>query len=360
MATIKIDLGEKSYPIIVGFNLLDKLGEELRRQLPGVEKALVISDRIVASLWGEQCLLALRDAGFHPKLASIPPGEKSKKLSVAEELYGHALDADLDRRSPIIALGGGVVGDLAGFVAATFLRGVPFVQVPTTLLAQVDSSVGGKVAVNHQRGKNLIGSFYQPSLVLVDLDLLQTLDERQFKAGLVEVVKAAAVWDKAFFLWLNENFFNLLKRESKTIHEAVFRAITIKTEIVSRDEHEKNLRRILNFGHTFGHALEAVTEYDYYLHGEAVLVGMKMATTAAWKMGFLSKNEYEQLQGLFASFGCYPLPNEVAPQKIIEALNYDKKREGERIIFILPQSIGKVLASSLPEEIIEAVLHSYI
>lgn len=365
MRVADIELGERSYQVMIGFNILDDLGAKIRHRIPKAKSVLLVSDAAVSSLFGDRCLRSLADAGFKARLAVVPPGEQSKALDVASGLYDEALEAGLDRRSPIVALGGGVVGDLAGFVAATYLRGVPFIQVPTTLLAQVDSSVGGKVAVNHPHGKNLIGSFYQPSIVLADLSLLKTLEERQFMSGLAEIVKVAAVWDGSFFFWLAENFDSLCsalkqEKEKEALAEAVFRAVTIKGEVVARDERESGLRRILNFGHTFGHALEAATGFNHYLHGEAVLVGMKMACSAALKIGCLQKTDFDILHRLLDRFAAYPPPEAVTVEKVIDSMAYDKKREGEKHIFILPEAPGKVIVRSLPENIIRETICEYL
>ena len=281
----------------------------------------MISDKNVAPHYAPGCLQSLRSAGFKPYLEVLAGGEKEKSLAVAANLYTRALQAGLDRRAAIIALGGGVIGDLAGFVAATYLRGVPYVQVPTTLLAMVDSSVGGKVAVNHPRGKNLIGAFYQPTLVISDAATLKTLPGREFNAGLAELVKYALIWDKKFFARLESlhrgNFSageSLLQADHPQLLKFILRAVRIKGEIVSRDEREKDLRRILNFGHTFAHALESATDFAYYLHGEAVACGMLMATRLAVLLQILDRASARRIRTLLLQQLKFPSPPGLNPQ----------------------------------------------
>ncbi len=361
MQTVKVEVEGHSYPVILGRGCLSGAGKELSQLLqPG--KALVISDETVSSLYAERVLRSLEESGWECRLEILPPGEGSKTVETAQRMYSAAIEAGLERRSPVIALGGGVVGDLAGFVAATFLRGVPFVQIPTTLLSMVDSSVGGKVGVNHPRGKNLIGAFYQPHLVLIDLETLNTLDMRQFKAGMAEMVKYGVISDRQLWDWLEENMDALLERSEISLLEyPVTRSVEIKASVVNQDEKETDLRQVLNFGHTFGHALEAATQYRYYLHGEAVLVGMEMAARLACRLGMVSGKDCRRMTHLFHRIGVIPPPEDLKTREVAERLVYDKKRRGNRTVFILPREIGKVdIFSDIDEAPVREVIKEYL
>ena len=355
MFKVQIRTPSGSYPVFLGRRLLKNTGSLLAGYL-SAGPVLVISDRNVAPLYARQCLQSLRSAGFKPYLEVLAGGEQVKTLEAAANLYTRALEAGLDRRAAIIALGGGVIGDLAGFVAATYLRGVPYVQVPTTLLAMVDSSVGGKVAVNHPLGKNLIGSFYQPGLVISDTATLKTLPGREFNAGLAELVKYALIWDKKFFARLESLQQKNTPAEGGLLHAThpqllkfILRAIRIKGEIVSRDERENDLRRILNFGHTFAHALEAATNYAYYLHGEAVACGMLMATRLAELLQILDQAAARRIRTLLQQYLKFPPPPPgLNPAAVAGALSYDKKKEGTELVFIFPQSAGRVIICKAP------------
>lgn len=256
MQTVTVPLGERSYSIYIGHGLLEKLGDFLG-QLPLTKKALVVTQPAIRAVYGDRVLGSLRARGFAAEAFEIIDAEEAKSLTWLETIYDRLIDLRLDRRSPLIALGGGVVGDLAGFAAATYLRGIPFVQIPTTLLAQVDSSIGGKTAVNHPRGKNLIGAFYQPRLVLVDVDTLQTLAPRELRSGLAEVVKYGVIANPALFQLLEEHATDVLRGDSELLIRIIRECCHIKADVVAADEQERGLRAILNFGHTFGHAIEA-------------------------------------------------------------------------------------------------------
>jgi 3-dehydroquinate synthase len=300
-------------------------------------------------------------SGFQVFTAVVPAGEESKAMARAEKLYTAAIKAGLERGDMIVALGGGVVGDLAGFVAATYLRGVPFVQVPTTLLAQVDSSVGGKVAVNHPLGKNLIGAFYQPRLVWIDLAVLDTLPVREFLAGAAEVVKYSVILSEPFFCYLEDNWTALLAGETAVLTRVVETCCSLKAGVVAEDERDEGIRAILNFGHTLGHALEAVTEYGYYLHGEAVLVGMSLATKIAVRKKHLNKDDAERILALLARAGFRQPPSGLRPEQVEKALWLDKKREKGRLVFVLPVSIGKVERfTDVDSQTIREVLDEYL
>lgn len=360
MRVVQVALGERSYPIYIGKNIWPALAGRLRETLkPG--KALLVSDANVFPLFGGKVAAALAEAGFTVTPAVVPAGEGSKTLQHADNLYTAAIEAGLDRNGVVVALGGGVTGDLAGFAAATYLRGVPFVQVPTTLLAQVDSSVGGKVAVNHKLGKNLIGAFYQPKLVWVELDSLNTLPEREFLAGAAEVVKYGVIVSEPLITYLEAHWDRFLAKETAVLTEVVGDCCAIKAGVVAQDEREEGLRAILNFGHTLGHALEAATLYTYYLHGEAVLVGMVLAVRLAVRLGLLPREEGARLLRLFSRVGLKEAPPGLARQPVMTALQQDKKREGDNLVFILPVKIGEVRPfRHVPRDTVEAVLAAYL
>ncbi|RJX25583.1 MAG: 3-dehydroquinate synthase [Dethiobacter sp.] len=369
MFKIKIKTDQKAYPVYLGRGMIDSIGSVISAYLPACS-ILVVSDRNVSLYYGERCLESLRRAGFKPYLEVLEGGEKDKSLTAASTLYTRALEAGLDRHAAIVALGGGVTGDLAGFVAATYLRGVPYVQVPTTLLAMVDSSIGGKVAVNHPLGKNLIGAFYQPSLVISDVDTLNTLPEREFNAGLAELVKYGVIWDKKLFERL-ESLKSLSRRASPRgllleidnpwLLKFIARAVLIKGEIVCRDEREKNLRRVLNFGHTFGHALEAATGYAYYLHGEAVACGMAMAARLAVLLNILDPASERRIKTLLKQLKTPFPPQGLNKDTVAEALFYDKKKEGGELVFVLPTAPGRVLMYKAPPfSLMEQVIEEYL
>ncbi|MBQ1920423.1 MAG: 3-dehydroquinate synthase, partial [Selenomonas sp.] len=269
MRKVSVDLGPKSYDIFIGYGIDAEIRDFVSRAAFSGQ-GLIVTDTNVGPLYGSWLQSLLQAAGLKTELAVIPAGESSKSLKTADELYTKAIELGLDRKSPIFALGGGVVGDLAGFIAATYMRGVPFIQVPTSLLAQVDSSVGGKVAVNHLLGKNLIGAFYQPQAVFMDLNCMRTLPEREMATGLGEVIKYGVIYDQDFFRYLEENQAAITAREPEALTHIIARSCEIKAAVVSQDEQEAGLRRILNFGHTIAHAIEKETGYSRYNHGEAV------------------------------------------------------------------------------------------
>ncbi len=357
MQEVYINLGTRSYSIYIDTGLLPRLGEYLK-VLKLTPRVLLVTNPVVGSLYGAAAETALRYAGFEVVRAEIPDGEEYKSLATAEKLYDLAYTRELDRRSPVVALGGGVVGDLAGFVAATYLRGVPFIQVPTTLLAQVDSSVGGKVAVNHPRGKNIIGAFYQPRLVLADLDVLKTLDPREVRAGLAEVLKYGVIADQVFFAWLEENLERLLALEAEPLAHAVAVSCRIKARVVQEDETEQGRRAILNFGHTLGHALEALTGYTTYRHGEAVATGMAAAARLAVALGMFPEGDAARVINLIRRAGLpVEIPPELSTGDLLASMRRDKKVLAGRLTFVLPVEIGRVeIVRDVPEEAVERVL----
>jgi 3-dehydroquinate synthase len=339
--TIRVALGQNSYDILLGASVLSRLGV-LLRAFRLTDRALVVTNPGIRGFYGGAVEEALRSAGFEPAVAEVPDGEAQKSLAWASRLYDAMLDHRMDRRSPVIALGGGVIGDLAGFAAATYMRGVPFVQAPTSLLAQVDAGVGGKVAVDHPRGKNLIGAFYQPRLVLVSLDTLGTLPDRELRAGLAEVIKYGVIADETLFAYLEDHIDRALDREAATLAHLVARSCEIKAEVVAGDEREEGRRAILNFGHTVGHAIEARLGYTGILHGEAVALGMVCAGRIAEKMDLLDRASVERLIRLIDRTGLPVRREGLDPDAILETMQHDKKTVGGRLRFVLPTRIGQV------------------
>jgi 3-dehydroquinate synthase len=353
---IKIRAANITYRVIIENDVLESIGKTMRLLFPST-KVMLVSDKNVFKIYGQRVVNSLTAANWQVHPVVLNPGEKTKNLNKASYLYDQALDAELDRNSPILAFGGGVIGDLAGFVASTYLRGVPLVMVPTSLLAQVDSSVGGKVAVNHPGGKNLIGSIYPPRLVLIDPQVLKTLPTRQLKAGLAEVIKYGIIADSAYFCWLEKNISRLMDRDLAALTNAITLAVMNKAKVVEADEYETDYRRVLNFGHTVGHALEAATGYRHYLHGEAVLAGMFAVTKMAGAMGILDSVDRERITNLLKRIHLKNAPPGLTAQAVIDKLRQDKKRRDGEIFFVLPRAVGAVtiMAVGDPAKILEAV-----
>jgi 3-dehydroquinate synthase len=340
---VEVSLGNRSYRIKIGGGLLARLGTECARLGLG-SRCAIISDSNVAPFYARTAHQSLMQAGLEPLLITVPAGETAKSLKTVQACYDQLAEHRLERKSFIVALGGGVVGDLAGFVAATYLRGIAFVQAPTTLLSQVDSSVGGKVGVNLKAGKNLVGAFYQPRLVLCDLDTLRSLHAREIRAGLAEVIKYGIIYDAALFRRLERDLPKLLRRNAATLAGVIARCCEIKAEVVGQDETETGLRAILNFGHTLGHALEAVSGYGKYLHGEAIAIGQVAAANISAQLLGLPKRDVERIANLLSRAG---LPSKLelsAAQKpkFLAAMRLDKKVSGGEIRFVLARRIGQV------------------
>jgi 3-dehydroquinate synthase len=352
VATVAVALADRSYEIRIGSGTLPALGEACRKLDLGA-KAAVVTNPTVAALYLAPVTRSLEKAGFSVSTFEVPDGERYKRLSWIGRMYDHMVGERFDRGCFLVALGGGVIGDMAGFAAATYLRGVPFVQVPTTVVAQVDSSVGGKTGVNHPSGKNLIGAFHQPRRVHVDLDVLATLPRRELLAGIAEVVKYGVIADAAFLTYLERHVDAVLALERATLARVVKRCCEIKAEVVAEDEREVSGRRaILNFGHTVGHALEAVTRYRYR-HGEAVAVGMVAAARMAVALGALKADAAAAVEALLVRFGLpTALPRGVPRAALLEAMGLDKKSKAGAIRMILPDRIGHVnLVSLSPPEV---------
>jgi 3-dehydroquinate synthase len=343
MRTVNVSLGSRSYPIFIGGKILADLGRHCAELQLG-RRCVIISDANVAPLYAAKAAASLRKSGFEPMLATIPAGETSKSLKMFQRCCDMLADHRLERKSFIIALGGGVVGDLAGFVAAAYLRGIAFVQAPTTLLAQVDSSVGGKVGVNLAAGKNLVGAFHQPRLVLCDLATLRTLSLHEFRSGLAEVIKYGIIYDAAFFARLERDLPRLLRRDSEILAQVVARCCEIKAEVVRQDETETGVRAILNFGHTIGHAIEAIAGYGKYLHGEAISIGQVAAAKLSVRAAGLPVEEAERIENLFVRAGL-PVGIKFSARRqtgLIEAMRLDKKVSDGQIRFVLARRIGQV------------------
>jgi 3-dehydroquinate synthase len=354
---LRVELGERSYPIWVGEGIRATVGERVR-SLGFAGSVALVSVPPVYDRYGETVRRSLEEAGFAVSVDVVPDGEASKCLAELGRLYDRFVDHALERRSVVVALGGGVVGDLAGFAAATFKRGVPFVQCPTTLLSQVDSSVGGKVAIDHPLGKNLIGAFHQPAAVCIDLETLRTLERRDFLAGLAEVVRYGAAFDAQFFAFLEERIDRILALDMAALRHAVRTSCAIKARVVAADERETTgTRALLNLGHTFGHALETVTGYTKYRHGEAVAVGIVCAARLAVRLGHLAPADAARQEALLRRAG---LPVSLAgenPDEIIAAMAQDKKIEGGRLKFVLTENVGRAnIFTGIPREILREVL----
>ena len=358
MRNVPVSLGHRSYIIKVGGALLARLGAECAPLKFG-RRCAIITDSNVGKKFGRAALKSLSASGFEPVLITLSAGEKSKRMAMVEYCHDQLAAHRLERKSFIVALGGGVVGDLAGFVAATYLRGLPFVQVPTTLLAQVDSSVGGKTGVNLRAGKNLVGAFHQPRLVLCDLATLKTLPEREYISGLAEVIKYGIIFDAKLFAQLERDLPKILARDEKTLSQIIARCCEIKAEVVGQDETENGLRAILNFGHTIGHAIENSFGYGKFLHGEAISIGQVAAAKLSQKILGLPAADAERIEKLFVQAG---LPVKIklsAPQrkKLLAAMLLDKKVSRGEVKFVLAEKIGRaVWGQNAPMALIESVL----
>lgn len=347
METIAVSLGDRSYSIYVGTGILGSLGR-LCRQKDLSRRALILTNPAISTLYGEPTRASLEEAGFETAIIQVPDGEGEKSLERASELYRMLLRHRMDRRSPLFALGGGVIGDLGGFVAATFMRGIPFIQVPTSLVAQVDASVGGKVAVNLPEGKNLVGAFYQPLFVLADVALLRTLPERELKAGLAEVIKYGIIADPELFRYLEVNLEAILARDPEVLTRIVLASCRIKARVVGQDEREEGQRAILNFGHTVGHAIEALTHYDRFRHGEAVAIGMVAAARLSLKRGLCQEEDLRRIRDLLVRAGL-PTALPVPPGEILKALFFDKKVREAVPRLVLTKGIGHVTVSPVED-----------
>jgi len=347
----------QSYPVFVGYGLLDEIGEKIR-QADLFGRATIISDKNVFSIYGNKVARILKDVGFAVNSFVVPPGEETKNMGYAVRIYDFLVEHRGERDDVVIALGGGMVGDLAGFVAATFLRGIFWVQVPTSLIAMVDASIGGKVGVNHPEGKNLIGSFYQPTLVLTDPQILTTLPQRELISGWAEVIKHGLILDKEFLEFLESNINKVTKLEPEVLVRAVARSAAIKAQVVNQDEEEREGKRtILNYGHTIAHGLETATQYRRFLHGEAVAIGMMGAAKLSQRLGLLPAAVVERQQAILQKFGLPIGFSSLDLTEIIKAIELDKKTKGKVIRWVLLQDIGEtVIRSDVSQRNVLAVL----
>ncbi|MGV8891935.1 MAG: bifunctional shikimate kinase/3-dehydroquinate synthase AroKB [Burkholderiaceae bacterium] len=355
---LKVDLGNRSYPIIIGQSLLADAAL-IGRHIQG-QRVAVVTNTTVAPLYLEPFVQALRAADKEVMTIILPDGEEYKNWASLMQIFNALLSAKCDRKTTLIALGGGVIGDLTGFAASSYMRGIPFVQVPTTLLAQVDSAVGGKTGINHPLGKNMIGAFYQPQAVISDTSTLATLPARELAAGLAEIIKIAAIIDAPFFDWIESNIAKLVARDTATITAAIHRSCEIKADVVRQDEREGGLRAILNFGHTFGHAIESGLGYGKWLHGEAVGCGMVMAADLSYRLGLIDYVAKVRVNALVQAAGLPTVAPDLGTARWLELMEVDKKNEDGQIKFILLKPLGKPAIMSVPPDILLATLQAAI
>ena len=349
-AHLKVDLGERSYPIEIGTGLLKDV-KLLSRTIKGKRLAIITND-VVAPLYLDKLTASLKEAGKEVISIVLPDGEKEKNWESLMRIFDFLMEKKCDRKTTLVALGGGVIGDMTGYAAASFMRGVPFVQVPTTLLAEVDSSVGGKTGINHPLGKNMIGAFYQPEAVLADTSTLNTLPDKELSAGLAEVIKYGPIIDAKFFDWIERNIGKLLGRDSVALAYAIKRSCEIKADIVRQDERESGIRALLNFGHTFGHAIEAGLGYGKWLHGEAVGCGMVMAADLSCRMGLLDEVSRDRIRNLVEKAGLPTVAPDLGNDCWIGLMEVDKKNVGGEIQFVLLKSIGSAFVTRVPQNLL--------
>lgn len=353
---LKVDLGKRSYPIEIGTDLLKDV-RLLSRTIRGKRLAIITND-VVAPLYLEKLTASLKQAGKQVISIVLPDGEQEKNWESLMKIFDFLMQNKCDRKTTLLALGGGVIGDMTGYAAASFMRGVPFVQMPTTLLAEVDSSVGGKTGINHPLGKNMIGAFYQPEAVLADTSTLNTLPDKELVAGLAEVIKYGAIIDAKFFDWIEGNVGKLLGRDSTALAYAIKRSCEIKADIVRQDERESGIRALLNFGHTFGHAIEAGLGYGKWLHGEAVGCGMVMAADLSCRMGLLDEGSRDRIRNLVGKAGLPTVAPDLGNDRWIGLMEVDKKNVGGKIQFVLLKTMGSAFVTSVPENLLLETLEA--
>lgn len=354
---LQVDLGERSYPISIGQSLLDDVGLVSRHV---DRRAAIITNTVVAPLYLARLSSSLRAAGKDVISVVLPDGEEEKTWENLMRIFDVLLAEKCDRKTTLVALGGGVIGDMTGFAAASYMRGVPFVQVPTTLLSQVDSSVGGKTGINHPLGKNMIGAFYQPQAVIADTTSLNTLPDNELSAGLAEVIKHGAIIDAAFFDWIETNIVKLRARDPQALAYAIQRSCEIKADVVRQDEREGGLRAILNFGHTFGHAIEAGMGYGAWLHGEAVGCGMVMAAELSQRLGHIDAQTKARLTALVQAAGLPIKAPNLGRERWLELMQVDKKNEGGAINFVLLKPLGSAVIATAPTDILAQAIQACI
>ncbi|ERE02433.1 3-dehydroquinate synthase [Pseudogulbenkiania ferrooxidans] len=355
MITLDLILPDTRYPIHIGHGLLEQV-DLLLPHLP-LPKAAIVSNATVAPLYLSRLQQALEARGVVCSCVVLPDGERHKDWQTLNLIFDALLSGNAERKTTLIALGGGVIGDMTGFAAACYQRGAPFIQIPTTLLAQVDSSVGGKTAINHPQGKNMIGAFYQPKAVIADMDLLATLPDRELSAGLAEVIKYGLLGDAGFLAWLEANMAKLRARDGEALQYAVKRSCEMKAAIVSEDEKENGVRALLNLGHTFGHAIEAGLGYGAWLHGEAVAVGMVLAAAASAELGWISRDDVERVRRLIAAAGLPVKAPAMPTEQWLSLMSHDKKVEAGTVRFVLLRSLGQaVIESGLDTALLDRIL----
>jgi 3-dehydroquinate synthase len=357
-ATLNVDLGERSYPIYIGPSLLTN-GDLFRPHITG-KRVAIVTNTTVGPLYLDRLAQTLGALGKQVTTIVLPDGEEEKNWASLMRIFDVLLAEKCDRKTTLVALGGGVIGDMTGFAAATFMRGVPFIQVPTTLLAQVDSSVGGKTGINHPLGKNMIGAFYQPQAVIADTSTLDTLPPRELAAGIAEVIKHGAIIDAPFFDWIEANMSKLVARDAEAVAHAIRRSCEIKAEVVRQDEREGGLRAILNFGHTFGHAIEAGLGYGEWLHGEAVGCGMVMAADLSHRLGYIDAVARDRIKAVVHAAGLPTVAPDLGAERWLELMEVDKKNEGGQIKFILLKPLGKAFITNVPQDVLRASLEACV
>jgi len=352
--TVNVDLGNRSYPIFIGQHLLGEK-KHLTPYIKG-QQVMVVTNETIAPLYLEQTLASLTD--FKTSSVILPDGEHYKTLEVLNEIFDQLLEQRFDRQCTLVALGGGVIGDMTGFAAACYQRGVDFIQIPTTLLAQVDSSVGGKTGVNHPLGKNMIGAFHQPQVVVCDTNTLNTLANRELSAGLAEIIKYGLIRDPSFFEWLEQNMQKLLNRDPEALAFAIERSCQNKAEVVAEDEHEGGVRALLNLGHTFGHAIETGGGYGTWLHGEAVSIGTILAADLSHKLGWISEETVQRIKGIFINARLpIDIPKNISTDTLLNLMKVDKKVRSGRVRLVLLKSIGDaILTADYPAELLVQTL----
>ncbi|PCI44906.1 MAG: 3-dehydroquinate synthase [Proteobacteria bacterium] len=356
----RVALGERSYDIHLQAGCLKNIGDAMRGLFPNAERCMVVSNDVVAPLYLDVVDKSLIAAGWQVFSHILPDGEHFKTVQTWSAIMDALMDSRLSRNEPIIALGGGVVGDMTGFAASCYRRGIPFVQVPTTLLAQVDSSVGGKTAVSHPHGKNMIGAFYQPRLVWIDSNVLQTLEPKQLRAGLAEVIKYGAIWDRGFFDFVEDQAEALLDLDETAIHKVIVESCRYKAEIVMQDETEQGARALLNLGHTFGHAIESMTHYTAYLHGEGVAIGMRMAARLSEIRGDAPQGTEATMVKALRALALPVDPPKFTAAEWLDAMGHDKKNIGSRIRYVLLKGIGEgFIAEDVVNSEIESLIASF-
>ncbi|MFG6446890.1 3-dehydroquinate synthase [Roseateles sp. BYS180W] len=357
IALVSIDLPGREYDIHIGSGLLGDV--QSWRGVPAAAMAVVVTNETVGPLYLEQCVRGLAPHFRRIETIALPDGEAFKSWESLQKVIDFLIARGADRKTVLVALGGGVIGDLTGFAAAVYMRGLAFVQVPTTLLAQVDSSVGGKTAINHPSGKNMVGAFHQPVRVISDLSCFETLSAREFSAGLAEVIKYGPIADAQFFEWLDGNIEALMRRDAEALAHAVKRSCEIKADVVAKDERESDLRAILNFGHTFGHAIETGVGYGQWLHGEAVACGMVMAADLSVRLGLMPEQFVTKLRSLIERAGLPVRAPNIGLDRFVELMRLDKKAEAGDIRFVLIEQLGKAVLRSAPEPLVREVIAAH-